>query len=75
MGPVPISHNSLEGTQGDTHHCEIKFSKIEVRPGQEEVCMFLSPGYKWLRMHFRIQNMGGVVSNMGAEMLGRQKKD
>jgi hypothetical protein len=37
--------------------------------------MFLSPGYKWLRMHFRIQNMGGVVSNMGAEMLGRQKKD
>jgi hypothetical protein len=46
-----------------------------VRPEQEEVHMFLSPGYKWLRIHFRIQNMGDVVSNMGTEMIGRQKKD
>jgi hypothetical protein len=71
MDPVPIWHNSLERKQGDTHHCEIKFNKVEVRPGQEEVHMFLSPGYKWLRIHFRIQNMGAVVSNMGTEVIVR----
>jgi hypothetical protein len=71
MGPVLIRHNSLERTQGDTHHSEIKSNKVEVRQGQEEVGMLLSSGYRWLRKHLRIQNVVTIVSNIVAEMIGR----
>jgi hypothetical protein len=49
----------MEGTQGNTH----------------ETGMLLSPAYKWLRKQLGIQNVDTVLSNMGAEIIGRWKKD
>jgi hypothetical protein len=42
---------------------------------QGETGMLLSPAYKWLRKQLGIQNVDTVLSNMGAEIIGRWKKD